>query len=67
MRKDKSTFRSIEVDYSSGGHGCILSFDLIDMYEKTKEIFKNNIISETDFKIISDTSFIDFVRDKLYE
>ena len=58
--------RAFTYIFQNGGHGCILTFDLIDMYKNTKEIFKNNKISEADLKTISNDSFIDFTKGKLY-
>ena len=65
LRKNKLKYQSIELDHSNGGHGCVLQYDLVDMYENTVEVFTTSVISEQDFDLISCDVFLEFLRDRL--
>jgi hypothetical protein len=62
LKKHESYFRNVECDFSSGAHGCILCFDLIEMYDNTIEIFQDVAMPEKKFDKIANDYFIDFLE-----
>jgi len=62
LNEDPRYYENIEKDYSSGGHGCILRFNLLKMYKDTKKI---NFIPDDLYNEICDNHFLDMLYQKI--
>lgn len=62
VNKYEKDLKGIECDYSSGGHGCIISYNIPSMIKRCKIIrdLSDDVISFV--RKIDNTSFIDFVE-----
>ena len=65
LHEDEANYKDVQIDSSCGPHGCILSFNLVEMYDNTEEIFKKKKPSIENFKEIENRDFIDFLINKI--
>ena len=57
LKKYQPLTSSIEKDYTSGGHGCVLTFDLLRMYQNAKIL--------TSYSDDLDQSFVDLLKEEV--
>lgn len=56
----------IEEDYSSGGHGCVIAYDIPEMISQCKVISNLSLDTISFIKMIEDRTFIEFIENVLH-